>query len=350
MAAFNAGKYIDATIDSLIAQSFRDWELIAVNDCSTDDTLAILSRWASGDGRIKVFSNDTNIGLGATRRRAQGLACGEYGAVLDADDIALPAWLEELTSYLDSRSDVVLVSSSRILMDQNGVRMRRLHEAMEGPVVQWRLLFGNPINDPSCLFRLAAVRAAGGYAAHRYIQDWDLFSRLVKEGTIVQLDETLILYRVHAQSTSRTVGRSRAICEPVAEQIMTAGVLRAAGRQLPEGLAWYLTRSRPIFRGQLAESRRALEFLQDVCRQFAAANRAEVRRKPGYSSALAAAMLDDLANVLRTGCWSPATVLGSLRCVAECAGVASLLAPACLLRMVKLSSIPMTMRLLHSAD
>ena len=92
-AAYNREQYIDQAIESLLGQTYQDWELIAVDDGSTNGTAFRLQAWAQKDPRIRLYRNEKNRGIGATRKAALDLARGVYAAVLDSDDVALPGWL-----------------------------------------------------------------------------------------------------------------------------------------------------------------------------------------------------------------------------------------------------------------
>ena len=90
MAAYNAAKTIDPAIRSVSAQTYTDWELIVVNDCSKDDTARIVAEFAKKDPRIKLINNETNKGVSLTRKKALDAATGDWIAVLDSDDMWAP--------------------------------------------------------------------------------------------------------------------------------------------------------------------------------------------------------------------------------------------------------------------
>ena len=153
MAAYNAAGHLDAALGSVLAQVYADWELIAVDDGSVDETWTLLTAWAARDARIRVFRNECNQGLGPTRRRCLSLARGEYAAVMDSDDVALPSWLAQRVSLLDARRGVVLASGPLQVIGERDEGLGSRSGEGTPTVLKWRLLFGNPINHPSAVFR-----------------------------------------------------------------------------------------------------------------------------------------------------------------------------------------------------
>ena len=233
----------------------------------------------------------------------------------------------------------MLVSGSRIVIDEISKRVGCTHEKAPHMVLRWRLLFGNPVNQPSCMFRVGAARLVGGYLPVSYLEDWDLFARLSELGQIVHVDVPLVMYRVHPSNTGLSAGADRERLEPVATQIMCCTVKAATGLTVPPELVWYLFRGRHVFRGNRSESQKALNFVLQAQRQFVQQNGID-----SQSVALGAAVLDDAANVLRCGGWSPWRVFQALIAIVFCANICCLLSPAFLKRTVKVLLIPITVR------
>ena len=118
MPAYNAGKYIGRAIESVLAQTYENWELIIVDDCSTDNTYEIAASYK--DPRIRIFRNDVNIGPGPSRNEAIKYSRGEWLAYLDADDIWLPQRLERLIKETDEREDLFLSDLITMCFDRDG--------------------------------------------------------------------------------------------------------------------------------------------------------------------------------------------------------------------------------------
>ena len=114
MSVYNGEDYLAETLDSICNQSFTDWELVAINDCSTDTTLSILEKYASVDERIKIHTNEVNLRLPASLNKGLALAQGKYIARMDADDICLPDRFKKQFEFMETHPDVAL-SSCRFL-------------------------------------------------------------------------------------------------------------------------------------------------------------------------------------------------------------------------------------------
>jgi len=318
MAAYNAEAYIPQAIESVLTQTSQGWELIIVDDGSTDGTGEIAERYGAGDGRIRCYRNEGNLGIGPTRRRTLDLARGHYAAVLDADDAALPDWLSGRVAFLDAHEEVVVASGSRILVDERGRRLGVTREGAPPEVLQWQLLFGNPINNSSAVFRVTAALSVGGYRDYPYLEDWNLFARLSGSGRIVQSNEPHVMYRVHRLSASRTLGSDRVLLEPISRHIMAETVKRETGLTVPEELAWPLFRGRMPFTARERECSEALDFLLLALGEF-------LKRVPAqWHGAVAVAMLHDAAHVLRSGGWNLRQRWKALRSVVSRGGLRSL--------------------------
>jgi len=322
MAAYNAERYVDQAIESLLAQTYQNWELIVVDDGSTDSTPIRLQAWAERDSRIRFYRNNHNLGIGPTRQRALDLARGTYAAILDSDDIALPEWLAARVDHLDHHPEVVVVSGSRIVIDESGKRVCVIHEGGSPEVLHWRLLFGNPVSQPSCMFRVAEAGQVGGYITEPYLEDWDLFVKLSELGQIEHVNVALMMYRVHPSKASLRIGTNRELLEPVATRIMCRTVKSATGLTVPTELVWYLFRGRYVFRGNRRESQRALDFVLQAHRAFA-----EENNLGSQSTAVGATAIEDAVNVLRCGGWSPLQAVKALASIISCAGISTLLSP-----------------------
>lgn len=203
MPCFNAERYLRESISSLQRQTFRDFELIVIDDASTDDSAAILSEIAASDPRIVVFRNNENLGLASTRNVAIENARGEFVAWLDADDIAMPERLELQVRFLDGHPTFGTVGSWVAEIDSagapNGRRWILNAPAEEVPAL---MLFRCYCAQSAVMLR----RSLLGH--HRYdemyppAEDYEFNARLSREAPFWNLSEILCLYRRHRESTS----------------------------------------------------------------------------------------------------------------------------------------------------
>jgi GT2 family glycosyltransferase len=336
MAAYNAARYIDQAVASVVAQVYADWELVAVDDGSVDETWSLLTAWAARDTRIRIFRNDRNEGLGTVRGRCLELARGEYAAVMDSDDVALPSWLTQRVSILESRTDAVLVSGPLQTIGELGENLG-VRSGVDAPLVlKWQLLFANPINHPSAVFRTSAARQVGGYQSQPYLEDWSLCARLSELGQVVQDGVPRMKYRIHAGCASARLGPDKNVLESLARNIMARNLYFHTQVERPGNLTWCLFRGRYPFKSEPMTSRAALRFLCRVYIKFTALN-------PGSltNGHLATAFLDDVANVLRTGGWTPGIFYDSVSVAFRPLKTQAILRPSCLIRVLKVLVVPL---------
>ena len=201
MPVYNTERYVAEAIESILAQTFTDFEFLIVDDGSTDGTLPILSRFAARDSRIRVISRP-NTGIVGALNEMLGLARADLVARMDADDMALPDRFEIQVAYLRAHPDVVCVGGEVMAIDASGRDLYLLHEPMDHEAIQELALTGScPLNHPSVMMRRAAVMAVGGYDPQmKHLEDLDLFLRLGEFGRLVNLPRTVLKYRVHPSS------------------------------------------------------------------------------------------------------------------------------------------------------
>ncbi|MDT8757140.1 glycosyltransferase [Sphingomonas psychrotolerans] len=214
MAVYNGAKLLPETLASLQAQTLTDWELIAVDDCSTDRSVAVLE--ALGDPRVRVIRSEANGGPVVARNRAFAEARGRYVAGLDQDDISLPRRFGWQVSYLDTRSDVALVSCATDFLVEGERLPGNWPRPLTPLLIDWLMLVQNPIAWSSVMFRADAARRLEPFERPemRYVEDFDLYQRLRPFGRIAQIDEVLMLYRCHAGGASQVYnGTMRAHAE-----------------------------------------------------------------------------------------------------------------------------------------
>jgi len=202
MAVYNGAALLPETIASLQAQTFGDWELIAVDDCSKDNSVDVLKSFR--DARIRVIESSRNGGPVVARNRAFGEARGAYVAALDQDDVCLPERFAKQIAFLDVNSHVVLVSTAaRLLIDGRESSGNWLRGLTPG-LIDWLMLVQNPIVWSTVMFRAQAARELVPFERPemRYVEDFDFYHRIREHGLLAQIDEELLLYRSHAGGAS----------------------------------------------------------------------------------------------------------------------------------------------------
>lgn len=200
MAAYNQADFIEHSINSILTQSFSDFELIVVNDGSTDDTANIVESFK--DNRIRLTHNDGNKGLIYTRNRLLTLARGEYIAILDGDDIAYPDRLKTQYCYFMDNPDAVLCGGHAAIIDENGNKTGDMLRVPIDSNVDLFMLFGNPFVNSTAMFRADTFKELKGYQNYTISEDFDLFIRMAEMHKVTNLDKTLVDYRIHSKNTS----------------------------------------------------------------------------------------------------------------------------------------------------
>jgi glycosyltransferase EpsE len=203
MGIYNCAPTLVESLDSIAWQTYTDWEMILCDDGSTDDTLKIAREWVRRDTRIRVLTNERNLGLARTLDRCIAEARGELLARQDGDDLSEPDRLEKLVAAMDAHPEVAVVSSWMTCFDQNGVW--GMVRTKPFPVAN-DFLSGSPICHAPCMMRRTAVEAVGGYGAQRWIlqvEDVFLWFRLYAAGSrAMNIQEAL--YRVRDDENARS--------------------------------------------------------------------------------------------------------------------------------------------------
>jgi len=221
MPVYNAQPYLAEAVESILGQTFADFEFLIVDDGSTDRSGAMLERYAARDQRIQLTSRP-NTGYTVALNELLDLADGELVARMDADDVALPQRLARQVDYLRTHPDIVCVGTAVHFIDSAGRLLRDAHPGMDHEALEERALAGRcPLNHPSVMMRRAAVVAVGGYRARfEPSEDHDLFLRLGEVGRLANLPEVLTKYRQHPQSASEQYQRLQ--CERSAAAVLEA--------------------------------------------------------------------------------------------------------------------------------
>lgn len=200
MCCYNAAEHIKESIESILEQTFTDYEFIIWNDGSTDDTETIIKTY--NDSRIRYFYHE-NTGLGIALKLACSETRTEIIARMDADDISVPTRLEKEYNYLASHENTVLVSSSVQYIDDKGNLLGRSFPYTSNYILQKQLYRGNNcLVHPASMFRKIAYIKAGAYENLRKAQDLVLFSRIIKCGDIHNCSAPLLFYRISTNSIS----------------------------------------------------------------------------------------------------------------------------------------------------
>ncbi len=203
MAAHNAGRTVRASIDSILSQTFTDFEMIVTDDGSSDDTVAVLE--AVRDPRLRIFRNTVNQGVVGSRNRCFEHARGRMIAMLDSDDLSAPTRLARQLAYLDANPETVLVGTAARMLDAGVLRGMRYPVVTTPGLIRWLLHVANPLVCSSVMFRAETVRRQGEFmrASYTYAEDYEFYLRMAALGDIARLDSSLTIYRLHDGNMSK---------------------------------------------------------------------------------------------------------------------------------------------------
>ena len=211
LPVYNSERYLRAAMDSLLAQTFHDFELLVLCDPCADSSIEIVKSYA--DQRIRLVENPQKLGLAKSLNKGLLLACGEYVARHDSDDISLPERLALQIRFLDTNPAVVLAGAWGKKIGRSGEPLGSVRPVATAEDLRWQLLFGNCIIHTSVMFRKKEVLDEGGYRADLLqAEDYDLWCRLSRKYPIAQLPAELVCLRAHNASVSEVNARAVTDC------------------------------------------------------------------------------------------------------------------------------------------
>jgi GT2 family glycosyltransferase/glycosyltransferase involved in cell wall biosynthesis len=230
--SYNYQRYLGDAIDSILAQTYADWELIIVDDASADDSPAIIQRYQRRyPERIRSTLLQTNVGQSEATNVGLRQAQGEFVALLAADDVARPERLTQGVELLRRRPEVAAAFSKVAYIDGDRRPMPVGEDVFNRPFedMRWQLLEGNFLCGTSIVARLAAIQAVGGYNRNLgYVEDYDLWLRLLDRYELVRVDDVWVDYRLHGENLSFAASRGQQRFGPLYESVAVA--LRAMHR------------------------------------------------------------------------------------------------------------------------
>ena len=201
---FNCERYIRQSLESILNQTFRDFEYIVVNDGSTDNTLQKIREIASADDRIILIDNKTNIGRVKSLNTALENVKSSYIAIQDADDISLPERLEKQYNFLENNKDYVLAGANIIVMDEFENFISKPERPIENDEAKFSLLFRCTFANPSIMFRKKVIDENNIKYEDNFIhaEDFRIITLISRHGKVYNLKEPLVKYRKHSFNNS----------------------------------------------------------------------------------------------------------------------------------------------------
>jgi len=239
MSVYNGERFLRAALDSVLAQTFHDWELIVVDDASTDFTPDVLAEYR--DPRIRRLRNEKNSKQAVSSNRGIAAATGRYIARLDADDISLPDRLTKQVAYLEKHPEVTLVASAAYFIDEAGSRIGLQPGGLNDCGLKFTFASRNPVIHSTVVFRTEAARQVNGYdedPRYWFTEDYEFLSRIALYGMACVLPQPLVEYRIHPASVSAISHKDQeSQSEPITRSVLKRAVKREVDDR--EWLAWW---------------------------------------------------------------------------------------------------------------
>ena len=229
MSVYNGARFLDEAVNSIRAQSFRNFLFFIVDDGSSDNGPRILAKHAAVDDRIRILTHE-NRGLVGSLNQAFEVATSAYIARMDADDVSRRHRLEMQMDYMSSNPGIALVGAAVEVIDAEGHRLDTVQLPTQPEQIRTHMReFGCALAHPTVLFRRDAVLQMGGFRkAYKYAEDYDLWLRMLERFDFANLQEVLLDYRRHNTSVSY---------QHATQQILSAWCARVVAKLRLEGLS-----------------------------------------------------------------------------------------------------------------
>ena len=210
MPVYNSENCLREAIDSILNQTFRDFELVIVDDCSIDSSAAIIEEYKKIDPRVVAYRQQKNNGIAAARNKGLQLSIGEYIAFMDSDDISMPDRLEKQYRFIEFHPEVGVLGGCAEIVDGIGNHIETLYFPETSFEISWSMCFYDPIINPTVMMKRDVALDAGGFHDSResemeyYPEDYDLWVRLSEKTNFYNLHDLLLKLRKHDSNITKT--------------------------------------------------------------------------------------------------------------------------------------------------
>lgn len=263
MPAYNAGQYLKESVESILSQSFADFEFIIIDDGSTDGTPELLNYYR--DHRIVHLRHETNKGYVHALNHGLQIARGKFIARQDADDISLPDRLAKQVKVLQEQPNLILVGSAYYTIDEAGNHLRTFCPSTSNTAIRWQMLFQNSFIHSSVMFRADVIRRHGLRYDPELVpsEDYGLWSQMLNHGEGLNLIMPLVKYRRHRGQISKLAAeRQRANADRVSQSNLERLGFQVSAAVLRVLRDWQFKFPRPLNRDEMAFYRETLPILE----------------------------------------------------------------------------------------
>ena len=253
MSVYNGEPYLREAVESILNQTYQDFELIIIDDASTDNSREVLSNY--DDHRIMRLYNPVNLGLTPSLNRGLAVSRGEFIARQDADDLSLPTRLAQQLDYLDRHPDIGVLGTQMEVINAAGTFVYNYELPVSHSLIAWSLFFGRSVAHPTVMLRRQVLEDAGGYdPVFTHVEDFELWTRLLEKTKFANLGYPLYRYRDRADSISHTKAAEQLVKVIRARHLLANRLL---GREVPPELLEWLHQSQlpknPLTEAQMKE-------------------------------------------------------------------------------------------------
>ena len=205
MTAYNAEKYIGLAIESILNQTYSNFEFIIIEDCSKDKTWEIIQKYSKKDTRIIALRNEKNLNAGGSSNKGLQICKGKYIVRMDADDWSFPERLQKQVTFMEKNYDIVCSGGTLIVCDENLKQIGMRQYPTSNEEISKQILRLNPVPHPASIWRNDAIKKTTGYPDKLGIsEDYSLTLQISQYGELGNLKDKLIKYRVHRKSESNS--------------------------------------------------------------------------------------------------------------------------------------------------
>lgn len=202
MAVYNGMPYLKDAVQSILGQTYKDFEFIIIDDASTDSSWEYLK--SLKDRKVKLIKNEKNLGLASSLNKGIKAAKGDYIARMDADDISLPQRFEKQINFFKDHDDYILVGSQVMWVDKNNSSISGFDVHLKDEDIRRKLIARNQFHHATVMFKKYDIEKLGAYKNNlNGIEDYDLWFRVIKKGKVANLPERLVKRRIHERALTQ---------------------------------------------------------------------------------------------------------------------------------------------------
>ena len=204
MPVFNSERFVAEAIESVLNQTFKDFEFLIFDDCSTDKSFEIIEDFKRKDSRIKVFLNEKNLGVVESRNKLINLSKGKYIAWLDSDDIALKNRFEVQIKFLEEHPEIGMVGAYPIIIDENSKKTGKWWFETDPQKLKIELFFHSPFLSSSVMIRTSCLPPNFYDSRFPVAEDFDLYSKISEHSDAANIPKFLVKYRINSKGLSKS--------------------------------------------------------------------------------------------------------------------------------------------------